>query len=135
MNETQRTGGEGEEEAVNYLRSIGYEILETNWRHSNQEIDIIAKDKFYLVIAEVKTRSSSAFGEPEVFVNRQKQRNLIKAANAYLEKKNLMLESRFDILSVMKSGENYKVNHIQNAFYPILKKTLFTYWLFILFLL
>jgi putative endonuclease len=123
MNETQKTGREGEAEAVNYLRSIGYEILETNWRHSNQEIDIIAKDKFYLVIAEVKTRSTSAFGEPEVFVNRQKQRNLIKAANAYLEKKNLMLESRFDILSVMKTGGNYKVSHIQNAFYPIINKS------------
>jgi len=123
MNETQKTGGEGEAEAVKYLRSIGYQILETNWRHSNQEIDIIAKDKFYLVIAEVKTRSSNAFGEPEVFVNRQKQRNLIKAANAYLEKKNLMLESRFDILSVMKNGETYKVNHIQNAFYPILNRS------------
>jgi putative endonuclease len=123
MNETQKTGGEGEVKAVEYLRSIGYEILETNWRHSNQEIDIIAKDKFYLVIAEVKTRSTTAFGEPEVFVNRQKQRNLIKAANAYLEKKNLMLESRFDILSVLKNGDNYKVNHIKNAFYPIINKS------------
>ncbi len=123
MNETQKTGGEGETEALNYLRSIGYEILEKNWRHSNQEIDIIAKDKTFLVIAEVKTRSSNAFGEPEAFVNRQKQRNLIKAANAYLEKKDLMLEIRFDILSVMKNGENYKVNHIQNAFYPILNRS------------
>jgi putative endonuclease len=123
MNETQKTGGEGEAEAVKYLRSIGYEILEKNWRHGNQEIDIIAKDKFYLVIAEVKTRTSNMFGEPEVFVNRQKQRNLIKAANAYLEKKNLMLESRFDILSVMKTGDKYKVNHIKNAFYPILNKS------------
>lgn len=123
MNETQKTGGEGEAKAVEYLRSLGYEILEKNWRHSNQEIDIIAKDKTFLVVAEVKTRSSNAFGEPEVFVNRQKQRNLIKAANAYLEKKNLLLESRFDILSVMKKGETYTVNHIKNAFYPIIHKS------------
>jgi putative endonuclease len=123
MNETQKTGGEGEAKAVEHLRSLGYEILEKNWRHSNQEIDIIAKDKTFLVVAEVKTRSSNFFGEPEVFVNRQKQRNLIKAANAYLEKKNLLLEIRFDILSVMKSGGNYKVNHIENAFYPIINKS------------
>lgn len=123
MGETQKTGEEGEAEAVEYLRSIGYEILEKNWKHSNQEIDIIAKDKMFLVIAEVKTRSSSAFGEPETFVNRQKQRNLIKAANAYLEKKNLLLESRFDILSVMKTGNTYKVSHIKNAFYPLISKS------------
>ena len=121
MNETQKTGGEGEAKAVEHLRSLGYEILEKNWRHSNQEIDIIAKDKTFLVVAEVKTRSSIAFGEPEVFVNRQKQRNLIKAANAYLEKKNLLLEIRFDILAVMKMSDTYTVNHIQNAFYPIIK--------------
>jgi|SRR6185312_4759490 len=123
MNETQRTGGEGETKAAEYLRSIGYEILERNWKYSNQEIDIIAKDNLFLVIAEVKTRSSNVFGEPEVFVNRQKQKNLIKAANAYLEKKNLLLESRFDILSVMKTGDTYNVNHIKNAFYPILNKS------------
>lgn len=123
MSEAQKTGGEGESKAAEYLRSIGYEILEKNWRHSNQEIDIIAKDKSFLVIAEVKTRSSNAFGEPEAFVNRQKQKNLIKAANAYLEKNNLMLESRFDILSVMKSGDNYKVQHIKNAFYPLIHKS------------
>lgn len=122
VNEKQKTGGEGETKAVEHLQSLGYEILERNWKHSNQEIDIIAKDKTFLVVAEVKTRSSNVFGEPEVFVNREKQRNLIKAANAYLEKKKLMLESRFDIVAIMKTGENYKVNHIQNAFYPIISK-------------
>ena len=116
MNETQKTGGEGETKAAEYLRSLGYEILERNWKHSNQEIDIIAKHKTFLIIAEVKTRSSNVFGEPEVFVNRQKQGNLIKAANAYIEKKNLPLEIRFDILSVMKKGEEYKVNHIKMHF-------------------
>jgi putative endonuclease len=123
MNEKQQTGNEGERAAAEYLHSLGYEVLETNWRHSNQEIDIIARDKTFLVVAEVKTRTSTMFGEPEVFVNRQKQRNLIKAANAYLEKKNLLLECRFDILSVLKNGERYQVKHIQNAFYPILNKS------------
>src|ERR1700744_5115022 len=122
MSEAQKTGTEGETEATEYLRSIGYEILERNWKHSTQEIDIIAKDKLFIVVAEVKTRSSIAFGEPEAFVNRQKQRNLIKAANAYLEKKKLLLEIRFDILSVMKTGDTYKVSHIKNAFYPLINK-------------
>jgi putative endonuclease len=122
MNETQKTGGDGETKAAEYLRARGYEILERNWKHSNQEIDIIAKHKSFLIVAEVKTRSSNVFGEPEVFVNRQKQRNLIKAANAYIEKKNLLLEIRFDILAVIKKGEDYQVNHIENAFYPIINK-------------
>jgi len=113
---------EGETKAVEYLRSAGYEILETNWRFGQEEIDIIARDKDFLVVVEVKTRSSKAFGEPEAFVNRQKQRHLVKAAGAYIEKHGLDLEVRFDIASVMKNGESYEVSLIKNAFYPLLSK-------------
>ena len=121
MNENQKTGIEGESKAVGHLRSLGYEILETNWRFGQEEIDIIARDKAFLVIAEVKTRSTNYFGEPETFVNKQKQRHLIKAAGAYIEKNNLNLEVRFDIVSVLKNGDSYKVHLIQNAFYPLVK--------------
>ena len=121
MNEHQKTGIEGESKAVGHLRSLGYEILETNWRFGQEEIDIIARDKNFLVVAEVKTRSTNYFGEPETFVNKQKQRHLIKAAGAYIEKNNLNLEVRFDIVSVLKNGDSYKVHLIQNAFYPLVK--------------
>ncbi|MGP8215056.1 MAG: YraN family protein [Bacteroidia bacterium] len=121
MNEKQITGSQGESKAVEHLRAKGFEILETNWRFGQEEIDIIARDKDFLVIAEVKTRSTNYFGEPETFVNKQKQRHLIKAAGAYIEKNNLDLEVRFDIVSVLKSGDTYKVHVIENAFYPIIK--------------
>jgi putative endonuclease len=122
MREEHKTGMEGETKAVEHLRSAGYEILETNWRFGQEEIDIIARDKDFLIVVEVKTRSSKAFGEPEAFVNRQKQRHLVKAAGAYIEKHGLDLEVRFDIASVMKNGESYKVSLIKNAFYPLLSK-------------
>ncbi|HXB12035.1 MAG TPA: YraN family protein [Bacteroidia bacterium] len=123
MKEEHKTGAEGEAETVKYLLSQGYEVLATNWRFGQEEIDIIARTKHFLVIVEVKTRSSKAFGEPEAFVNRQKQKHLIKAAGAYLEKTGLDLEVRFDIASVMKQGDFYKVTLIQNAFYPLLSKS------------
>ena len=65
MKEEHKTGAEGEAAAVKYLRSQGYEVLETNWRFGQEEIDIIAQTKDFLVIVEVKTRSSKAFGEPD----------------------------------------------------------------------
>lgn len=122
MAEQHITGAEGEAHAAGYLRKLGYEILETNWRFGQEEIDIIARNKDFLVIVEVKTRSGKAFGEPESFVNRQKQRHLIKAAGAYIEKHGLDLEVRFDIASVIKQGDSYTVQLIENAFYPLLKK-------------
>lgn len=122
MNDNKKTGTEGEQKAAELLRTKGYEILETNWRFGQEEIDIIARDKVFLVVVEVKTRSTNYFGEPETFVNKQKQRHLIKAAGAYIQKYNLDLEVRFDIVSVLKSPEGFKIQHIENAFYPIVNK-------------
>lgn len=119
MAEHNDTGMAGEELATEFLTKEGYAILERNWRFGREEIDIIAKKDDILVIAEVKTRSSNFFGEPEEFVDRQKQRALIKAANAYVERKGLDVEVRFDIISVILTSREKKVYHIEDAFSPI----------------
>lgn len=115
---SQNLGKTGEEEAVNYLKNEGFEILSTNWRFKHLEVDIIAMHKDELVIIEVKSRSTDAFGEPEVFVSKQKQRNLIKAANAYINEVNFNGETRFDVISILQINQKLVVKHIQNAFYP-----------------
>jgi putative endonuclease len=117
MAEHNETGTKGEELAANFLQEKGYDILETNWRFKNLEADIIAIFKNTLVIVEVKTRSNNYFGEPEVFVNKQKQRNLVKAANEYVQKYNLDYDVRFDIISIVIKGNPPIVNHIEDAFY------------------
>lgn len=119
MAEHNIIGQKGEEMAAKFLEEKGYTILETNWRFMNLEADIIAEISKTLVIAEVKTRKSNYFGEPESFVTKQKQKNLIKAANAYVERKQLDLEVRFDIVSVVLN-DNTSIKHIEDAFYPLL---------------
>lgn len=119
MAEHNETGNIGEELAEKHLRSLGYEILERNWHFGKNEVDLIAKDGDFLVIVEVKTRRSNYFGEPEEFVTRTKQRALIKAANGYITKKDLDLEVRFDIVSVIFSGRSHTVKQIKDAFYPL----------------
>ncbi len=119
MAEHNETGNIGEELAEKYLRNLGYEILERNWYFGKNEVDLIAKDGDFLVIVEVKTRRSNYFGEPEEFVTRAKQRTLIKAANGYITKKNIDLEVRFDIVSVIFSGRSHTVKQIKDAFYPL----------------
>jgi putative endonuclease len=117
--EHNQTGLDGEELASLYLAQNGYEVLEKNWRFQHAEIDIVARKDDMLVIAEVKTRKTNFFGEPEEFVNRQKQKLLIKAANAYLEKNELELEVRFDIIGVLVTGSTHRINHIEDAFHPV----------------
>jgi putative endonuclease len=94
MAEHNETGKAGEELAVKYLRSKGYTILETNWRLGRNEIDIIAEADHCLVVVEVKTRHSTDFGNPESFVTREKQRLLIRAANAYIRRHSVTTETR-----------------------------------------
>jgi len=120
MAEFHELGKSGEEIAIGHLRQLGYDILEQNWRKGSFEVDIIAQKGKTLVIAEVKTRSTNYFGEPEEFVTKTKQRNLIKAANGYIYENNLEVETRFDIISVLIKGGQYKVHHIEDAFYPTL---------------
>src|SRR6056297_228605 len=113
-------GEKGELLARDYLKKKGYQILETNWHFGKNEIDIIAEDEEYIVIVEVKTRSTSYYGEPQIFVNRQKQPFLIKAANAYIKRTDSDKEVRFDIVAVTVSREKNRIDHIDNAFYPML---------------
>ncbi len=120
MAELHELGKNGEAIASEYLRNKGYRIMETNWRKGPLEIDIIALKDQTMVVVEVKTRSTSFFGEPEEFVTRAKQKNLVKAADAYIMMHNLDVEARFDIISILFKGEQYKVHHIEDAFYPTL---------------
>lgn len=117
--EKQVKGNRGEEKAVEYLLSNGYAILERNWQIGHLEVDIIASNEDFLVIVEVKTRKSNTFGEPEEFVTLQKQRNLIRAAAAYITKFVITKEVRFDIVSVILNDQQpEEVRHIPDAFKP-----------------
>ncbi len=113
-------GIKGEETAANYLAGLGYKIIERNWRHKKDEIDIIALDGRFLVIAEVKTRSTDVFGEPEEAVTVTKQKFLIRAAEEYIFMKDIKLETRYDIISIVIKGKRETIRHIKEAFYPTL---------------
>ena len=118
MAEHNDFGKLGEEIAVNYLSDKGYEILERNWRNRHKEIDIIARDGKFLVIVEVKARKSDEYGNPDIAVTRQKQRLLISAANAYLFRNRLDIETRFDIISIVFKDGKPVIEHIEDAFLP-----------------
>lgn len=116
--EKQIKGKKGEQLAVEYLLQKGYVLLEQNWQSGHLEIDIIASTEEFLVIVEVKTRKSNVFGEPETFVTKQKQSNLIRAANNYINKTGIIKEVRFDIVSVIEDQDLSQVKHLENAFQP-----------------
>lgn len=113
------TGKAGEEFAAAHLRRLGFEILETNWRHRKLEVDIIAKEGEMLVFVEVKTRSYDYFGRPEEFISPAQQARLARAAAVFMEKIGHEWAIRFDVVSILKKKEGgFAVELIRDAFFP-----------------
>lgn len=109
----------GEIMAQKHLTNNSYEILDLNWRFHRYELDIVARIKNWIVFVEVKTRENSYAGEPWEAVNRQKQNRIIMAANEYLILKDIELDCRFDIISIVHNSKYSHLEHLEDAFYPL----------------
>ena len=106
-------GRKGEIEAVKYLSSNGYKILERNFKTHIGEIDVIALDGDTICFIEVKTRTSSDFGKPAEAVTEKKQEKYYLVAEQYLLKTQKTETScRFDVVEI----EDGKINLIKDAF-------------------
>ncbi len=113
MNNKQQAGKEGEALAAAYLKQLGYELVERNYRHKKAEIDLIVQKDNWLVFVEVKARSEDTFGYPELFVDARKAALLMQAAEAYVYARNWQGHVRFDVVSVnLKTGD---IRHFEDA--------------------
>ncbi|MCB4807454.1 YraN family protein [Tamlana sp. 62-3] len=110
-------GNKGEQMAVDFLIENNYAILERNYRFNKAEVDIIAQKEDILAIIEVKTRSTTDFGNPQDFVKPKQINNLVKAVDEYVTINELDVEVRFDIIAIVKEGKQFKLEHLEDAFY------------------
>lgn len=107
----------GEELATDYLLNKGYAILARNFVYQKAEVDIIAQYDHKIICVEVKTRNSDFFGDPQEFVTPGKIKNLVKAMDAFLIENDISLETRFDIIAVLKNKKMEQLTHYEDAFY------------------
>jgi putative endonuclease len=108
----------GEQLACDYLRKKDFQIIDRNYRFKKNEVDIIAKKDNQLIIIEVKTRQTAEIGEPWQAVTRNKQKQIIQVANQYVQSKNIELNTRFDIISIVHNSYRTELKHLEGAFYP-----------------
>jgi putative endonuclease len=109
----QQLGAEGEARVARDYEARGYTVLERNWRCREGELDLVLRNGRTLVVCEVKTRSSAAFGTPAEAVTRPKQAKLRLLARRYLETSPFRPGTiRFDVAAVL-AGE---IEIIENAF-------------------
>lgn len=114
---TKETGDTAEHIARGYLEGKGYKILDTNWRISHLELDIVAQDGEELVIVEVKSREGESFAHPTDALSDQKIKKIITAAEAWVLFHNWNGDTRFDLILVTLLGaDQYEIEHFDNAF-------------------
>lgn len=119
MTPPKELGKKGEEIAVDYLKKEGYKILARNWFSDHKEIDIIAQQGDEIVIVEVKTREGDYFEEPWEAVSTRKIRNLVEVADIWLNQRQINLDTRFDVISIIFTDDvNYELTHFPGAFIP-----------------
>jgi len=111
-------GKNAEEIASQYLASIGYKILNRNWRYYQKEIDIVAEKDSQIIIVEVKSRSGKDTVSADELITFGKMRNLVSAAEAYINKYNIEKEIRFDVMIINHDEPIQHVEHITGAFTP-----------------
>ena len=94
-----KLGEYGEEKVYRYLLDMEYTVLERNWRVGHRELDFVCLDGEVLVVVEVKTRADNNVSFFDL-LDYRKKRNLQAAGAAYLAKKNIHREIRFDLVVV-----------------------------------
>lgn len=125
MAQHNETGHKGEQLAADYLRSKGYTIRDMDWRQGHRDLDIIAltPDMLTLVFVEVKTRTDDYLTSPELAIDLKKIRNLGLAANSYVKQNRIVLDLRFDIITVVSDPDGHslpRIEHWEDAFNPML---------------
>lgn len=111
-------GRRGEDLAAEYLTSTGVVVLSRNWRCRDGELDLVGTDRERLIVCEVKTRSSTGYGEPSEGVTAAKAARIRRITAAWLRTHRVgWCEIRFDVLAVLCPQDGpATVEHLRGAF-------------------
>ncbi len=108
-----RLGAVGEQLAAQWYHQHGYDVVARNWRCRHGELDLIVRRGGLFVFAEVKSRSSAAFGHPAEAVTWRKQQRIRGLAAQWLREHHVGAdEVRFDVVGVLAG----RLEVVQGAF-------------------
>lgn len=94
-------GRSGEDRAAAWYQAQGFEVLARNWRVRAGELDLVARKGAVIVVCEVKTRSSSAFGHPLEAVTAAKAARIRRLAAQFLAEQGVRGQIRFDVVAIL----------------------------------
>ncbi|HUF83602.1 MAG TPA: YraN family protein [Acidimicrobiia bacterium] len=109
-------GAAGEDAVAEWYTGAGYEVVDRNWRCRDGEIDLVVTRGRLIVVCEVKTRRTDAFGAPAEAVTASKQRRLRTLAVQWLGERGCGGDLRFDVASVRPGRGRLEVEVLEGAF-------------------
>lgn len=120
MATTKLTGHWGEAQAAEFLRKKKYQLVAAGYQCRFGEVDLIVKNRKFLVFVEVKLRKNEAFATAREYVNRAKQDRIRMTASLYLSENPTQLQPRFDVVEIYApQGIHTKdpvIHHLEDAF-------------------
>ena len=120
MGRNNLLGAWGEAVAAEYLRKKHYQLVAAGYSCRFGEIDLIVKDKKFLVFVEVKLRKNDQFALAREFVDRRKQDRIRVTASMYLSQNPTQLQPRFDVVEIYAPEGHEtlkpKIHHLEDAF-------------------
>ena len=120
MGKNNLSGAWGEALAAEYLRKKHYTVVAAGYRCRFGEIDLIVKDRKYLVFVEVKLRRSGDFAQAMEYVDRRKQDKIRVTASLYLSQNPTKLQPRFDVIEIYAPEGTAtlrpEIRHMEDAF-------------------
>jgi putative endonuclease len=113
----QVRGLRGEQAALAYLTSCGWEIEAHRFRLGRHDVDLIARKGALIAFVEVKTRRGAGFGAGAEAVGRRKRSTIAKVAMLWRLRYGRPADSyRFDLIEVLdEAGGELTVTHVPDA--------------------
>jgi putative endonuclease len=111
-------GPRGERLAAEHLITVGFKIVERNFRVRRGEADLVATWGDLLVVVEVKTRASHRFGSPSQAVTPTKSERVYRAGCACCRNRGISLSKlRCDVVTVDfdEEGGEPRIRHYPGA--------------------
>jgi putative endonuclease len=111
----QALGAYGESVAARHLVEQGLVLLDRNWRCDAGEIDLVLRDGAVLVVCEVKTRTSTAYGAPHEAITDAKLDRLRRLAVCWQAEHGLAVpDVRIDLVAVLRPRRGAaEVEHVR----------------------
>lgn len=120
MDNRKLRGAWGEAVAADYLRRKHYQVVAVGYHSRFGEIDLIVKDRKFLVFVEVKLRRNANFAAAREYVDRRKQDRIRVTASIYLSQNPTNLQPRFDVIEIYapegSATADPVINHMEDAF-------------------